>query len=120
MDFTKFNKVVATFKNARKDLPFKKVNEINLNEVYRVNGVFSVNGKFGIRYFVSLFNEKNNDFFNFDLPIGQNENARMICSDVDSVESINNGECGIIINTYNSKKYNKKCVSIEWVNITPF
>ena len=118
MDFTKMNKVVATFKNAKKDLPFKKVNEVTLDEIYRVNGVFSVNGKFGIRYFVSL--EKDNDFFNFDLPTGQNENAKAICSDVDSVNAINNGECGVKINTYHSKKYNRECVNIEWVNITPF
>lgn len=120
MDFTNFNKVVANFKNAKKDLPFKKANEVNLNEVYRVNGIFSVNGKFGIRYFVSLSNEKNNNFFNFDLPTNQNENAKAICSDVDSVNAINNGECGIIINTYHSKKYNRECVYVEWVNITPF
>lgn len=118
MDFTKMNKVVATFKNAKKDLPFKKVNEVTLDETYKVNGVFSVNGKFGIRYFVSL--EKDNDFFNFDLPTGQNENAKAICSDFDSVNAINNGECGIIINTYHSKKYNRECVNVEWVNITPF
>ena len=118
MDFTKMNKVVATFKNAKKDLTFKKVNEVKLNEIYRVNGVFSVNGKFGIRYFVSL--EKDNDFFNFDLPTGQNENAKAIVSDVDSVNAINNGECGIKINTYHSKKYNRECVNVEWVNTTPF
>lgn len=115
MDFTKMNKVVATFKNAKKDLSFKKVNEVKLGEIYRVNGVFCVNGKFGIRYFVSL--ENNNDFFNFSLPIGQNENARMICSSEDCVNAINNGECGIIINTYYSKKYNRDCTSVLWVNI---
>ena len=111
------NKVKASFKNAKKNLPFKKVNEVTLNEVYRVNGVFSVNTKLGICCFVSL--EKDNDFFNFDLPTGQNENAKMICSDVDSVNAINNGECGIIINTYHNNKYNKECVNIEWVNIKP-
>ena len=117
MDFTKLNKVVASFKNAKKDLPFRKVNEIALNEIYKVNGVFSVNGKFGIRYFVSL--EKDNDFFNFDLPTGLNETARGICSDADAVGAINNGECSVKINTYHSKKRNRECVNIEWVNITP-
>ena len=112
------NKVVATFKNAKKDLPFKKANEISLVEIYRVNGIFSVNGKFGIRYFVSL--EKDNDFFNFDLSTGQNENAKAMCSGVHSVNAINNGECGILIDTYHSKKYNRECVNVQWVNITPF
>ena len=118
MDFTKMNKVVATFKNAKKDLPFKKVKEITLNEVYRVNGIFPVDSKFGLHYFVSL--EKDNDFFNFGLPSGQNENANMICSNVDYINAINNGECGIKINTYHSKKYDCECVNVEWVNITPF
>lgn len=115
MDFTKMNKVVATFKNAKKDLPFKKVNEVKLNIIYKVNGVFSVNSKFGVRYFVSL--ENDNDFFNFDLPMGQNENAKAICSDVESVDAINNGECGIIINKYSSKKWCRDCTSVLWVNI---
>lgn len=116
MDFTKLNKVVVTFKNAKKDLSFKKVNEVTLNEVYKVNGIFFYeNKRYGDSYFISL--EKGNDFFNFDLPKGQNENAKRICTDVDSVNAINNGECGVKINTYHSKKYNRECVNIEWVNI---
>ena len=118
MDFTKMNKVVVTFKNAKKDLPFKKVSEVALNEVYRVNGVFAVNGEGKVRYFVSL--EKDNEFFNFGLPEGQNENAKAIRSDVDSVNAINNGECGVKISTYHHKKYNCECVNIKWVNIKPF
>lgn len=116
MDFTKMNKVVATFKNAKKDLPFKKVNEVTLNEIYRVNGVFCVNSKFDIRYFVSL--EKDNEFFNFSLPTWQNENAKTICSDVECIEAVNNGECGVIISTYYSKKYNRECVNVQWINIS--
>lgn len=116
MDFTKMNKVIVNFKNAKKDLSFKKVNEVTLNEVYRVNGVFAVNGDEGVRYFVSL--EKDNEFFNFGLPAGQNENAKSIRSDINSVNAINNGECGIKISTYHHKKYNRECVDIEWVNIT--
>lgn len=115
MDFTKLNNVVATFKNTKEDLPFKKKNEVTLNEIYKVNGIFPVKGKFGTCYFVSL--EKDNDFFNFNLPKGQNENVKAICSDVDSVNAINNGECGIKINTYYSKKYDRECVNVEWVNI---
>lgn len=118
MDFTKKNKVIASFKNAKKDLPFKKVNEVSLNDVYRVNGIFYVDSKYGVRYFASL--EKDNECFNFNLPTGQNENAKDICADADAVNVINNGECGIIINTYHSNKYNRECVNVEWVNITPF
>lgn len=115
MDFTTLNKVVANFKNAKKDLPFKKVNEVDLNTVYKVNGIFSSEGSFGRHYFASLEHEGN--FFNFGLPTSQNENANKICSDADSVNAINKGECGIKINTYHSKKYNRECVNIEWLNI---
>lgn len=118
MDFTQKNKVIASFKNAKKDLPFKKIDEVKVDEIYRVNGIFYVDSKYGVRYFVSL--EMNNECFNFDLPTGQNENAKSICSDVEAVNAINNGECGIIINTYHNNKYNRKCVNVEWVNIIPF
>lgn len=118
MDFTTMNIKRVDFKNARRDLPFKKVNEVKLNEIYRVNGIFYINDKFGGHYMVSL--EKNGDFFNFDLPKSQNETAKAICENDESVNAINNGECGLIIGTYHSKKYNRVCKYVEWTNITPF
>lgn len=112
------NKFIPNFKNARIDLPFKKVNEVILDEIYKVNGVFCVSaGKYDTHYFVSL--EKDNEFFNFGLPAAQNENAKTICSDEESVKAINEGKCGIKINTYHSKKYNRDCKCVEWVNIKP-
>ena len=115
MDFTKINRV-ALFKNAKKDLPFKKIGNIQQGEIYKVNGIFPYTSKFGKQYFVSL--EKDNDFFNFDLPKDQNENAELLIKSAEAIESINKGECGVTISQYYSKKYKKDCVSIEWVNIT--
>lgn len=117
MDFTKINKV-ATFKNAKKDLPFKKIGNIEQGEIYKVNGIFPYTSKFGQQYFLSLERCGEDDFFNFDLPKDQNENAELLIKNAEAVESINKGECGVVIRQYYSKKYKKDCVSIEWVNIT--
>lgn len=115
MDFTKFNKVNASFKNAKKDLPFRKVDTVDIGTIYRVNGLFGIQGKYGLRYFASL--EHNGDLFNFDLPTNQNETCKAICSDKDLVDAINGGFCGLIITTYFSKKFNRECVNVEWVNL---
>ena len=115
MDFTKINKV-AVFKNAKKNLPFKKISGIEQGEIYKVNGIFPYTSKFGKQYFLSLeYGE--NDFFNFDLPKDQNENAELLLKNEEAIQAINNGECGVAIRQYYSKKYDKQCVSIEWVNI---
>ena len=116
MDFTKINRV-AIFKNARKDLSFKKIGDIEQGEIYKVNGIFPYTSKFGKQYFLSLERRGEDDFFNFDLPKDQNENAELLIKNAEAVESINKGECGVVIKQYYSQKYKKNCVSIEWVNI---
>ena len=105
MDFTKINKV-AVFKNAKKDLSFKKIGDIQQGEIYKVNGIFPYTSKFGKQYFLS-----------FGLPKDQNENAELLLKNEEAIQAINNGECGVAIRQYYSKKYEKQCVSIEWVNI---
>lgn len=115
MDFTKMNKVVATFKNAKRDLTFKTLENVEGDVVYKVNGVFPVNNEFGLKYFLSL--EKDGDFFNFSLPINENDNAHTIITNSECIQAINNGECGVKIGAYFNKKYKRKCSTIEWVNI---
>ena len=67
MDFTKINRI-AFFKNAKKDLPFKKIAAIRQGEVYKVNGIFPYTSKFGKQYYLSLQGFVENDFFNFSIP----------------------------------------------------
>ena len=116
MDFTKINKV-AVFKNAKKDLSFKKIGDIQQGEIYKVNGIFPYTSKFGKQYFLSLERYGENDFFNFNLPKDQNETAGLLLKNEEAIQAINKGECGVTIRQYYSKKYEKQCVSIEWVNI---
>ena len=114
MDFTTIINVAA-FKNAEKDLSFKKIGYIQQGEIYKVNGIFPYTSNFGRQYFLSLESGEN-DFFNFNLPKDQNENAEMLLKNEEAIQAINKGECGVAIRQYYSKKYKKQCVSIEWVN----
>ena len=112
MDFTTLNTNHSTFTNLKKDLPFKKMNEIELGKVYTVNAVLFAKTKFGERPFVSL-----KEGFNVSLPKGQNDTCRSICENVDAVKDINDGKCGIKFEKYHSNKFNCDCMSVEWVNI---
>ncbi len=121
MSFTNLNKVVATFTNAKKDLSFKKITEVDLSKTYKVNGIFFVKDtKFGDKYFVSVETLDNHESFNVDLPRGQNDTCYDICHDPDLVNAINRGECGIVFSTYFSKKYNKNCTAVTWTDLIPF
>lgn len=122
MSFAKLNKVVATFTNAKEDLPFKKIAEVDMGKTYKVNGVFFVKSKFGDRYFASVetLEGTNHEVFNVDLPRGQNDTCYDICHDPDLVNAINRGECGIVFSTYHSKKYDKVCTAVTWTDLIPF
>lgn len=112
MDFSTFNTNHSTFTNLKKDLPFKKIDEIELGKVYTVNAILFSKSKFGERAFVSL-----KEGMNVDLPKGQNDVCKTICGNPDAVKDINDGKCGIKFGKYYSNKFNRECMSVEWVNI---
>ena len=112
MDFTSLNTNHGTFTNLKKDLPFKKLNEIELGKVYTVNAVLFAKSKFGERAFVSL-----KEGINVSLPKGQNDICKSICGNADAVNDINEGKCGIKFGKYYSNKFNCDCMSVEWINI---
>lgn len=112
MDFTTLNTNHSTFTNLKKDLPFKKLDEIELGKVYTVNGILFAQSKFGERPFVSL-----KEGFNVSLPKGQNDTCRSICGNTNAVKDINEGKCGIKFRKYYSKKFDRECMAVEWVNI---
>ena len=112
MDFTTLNTNHNTFTNLKKDLPFKKLNEIELGKVYTVTAVLIAKTKFGERPFVSL-----KEGFNVSLPKGQYDTCKSIRENVYAVKYINNGKCGIKFDKYHSNKFNCDCMSVEWVNI---
>ena len=112
MDFTTLNTNHSTFTNLQKDLPFKKLDEIELGKIYTVNAILLGKSKFGERAFVSL-----KEGMNVDLPKGQNDVCKSIIGNADAVKDINEGKCGIKFGKYYSKKFNRECMSVEWVNI---
>ena len=115
MDFSTLNKNNFTFTNLQKDLPFKKLDEIELGRIYTVNGILFANSKFGERAFVSL-----KEGINVDLPKSQNDVCHAICKNAEAVEDINEGKCGIKFGKYYSNKFDRECMSVEWVNIDIF
>ena len=115
MDFTTLNTHYSTFTNLQKDLPFKKLDEIELGKVYTVNAILISNSKFGERPFVSL-----KEGMNVDLPKGQTDICKAICRNADAVKDINDGKCGIKFGKYYSNKFDRECMSVEWVNIDIF
>ena len=112
MDFSTLNTNHNTFTNLKKDLPFKKIDEIELGKVYTVNAILFSQSKFGERVFVSL-----KEGMNVDLPKTQNDICNSICKNADAVADINNGKCGIKFDKYFSNKFNRECMAVEWVNI---
>lgn len=112
MDFTTLNPRSKTFNNLQKDLPFKKLDEIELGKVYTVNAILFAKTKFGERAFVSL-----KEGINVSLPKGQNDVCHSICENADAVKDINDGKCGIKFGKYYSNKYSRECMAVEWVNI---
>lgn len=112
MDFTTLNTNHSTFTNLQKDLPFKKIDEIELGKTYTVNAILFSKSKFGERPFVSL-----KEGFNVSLPKGQIDTCHSICGNADAVKSINAGKCGVKFSKYHSNRFDRECMAVEWVNI---
>ena len=111
MDFTTLNTNQRTFTNLQKDLPFKKLDEIELGKTYTVNAILFAKTKFGEKPFVSL-----KEGFNVSLPKGQSDTGHSICGNANAVKDINDGKCGVKFGKYHSNKYNRECMAVEWVN----
>lgn len=112
MDFSTLNTNNSTFTNLQKNLPFKKLNEIELGKTYTVTAILFAKTKFGERPFVSL-----KEGMNVSLPKGQYGTCKSICGNAEAVKCINDGKCGIKFGKYFSTKFNCDCMAVEWVNI---
>lgn len=112
MDFSTLNTNHSTFTNLQKDLPFKKLDEIELGKVYTVNAILFAKTKFGERPFVSL-----KEGMNVSLPKRQCYTCKSIIGNADAVKDINEGRCGIKFTKYHSNKFARECMAVEWVNI---
>ena len=117
MSIAKFNKEVVRFDfEPSDDFTFRNLEELykenGKDEVYTVRGMFiNTKGRYGdnpvlvcSEYYVSLPNHL------VDV-------VKEIRSDGELVEDINNGKVGFTIYEYIQPKYNKKCYSINWLDI---
>lgn len=76
-----------------------------------LRGVFTKDSKFG-KQSVAI-----TDDFYINLPAHVNEIVDEILQDDEIIDEINKGQVGFKIYQYYSKKYDKKCYSIEFVEI---
>lgn len=90
---------------------FKKLAELDENEVYTVRGLFiSRKGKYG-DHPVAV----GNDFF-IDLPKHATQEVKDIIADDDDVKAINDGKVGIKARPY--EKDGKTYIGFDWIDIT--
>lgn len=86
------------------------------NNTYTVYGMFiNPNGKFGEHGCIQV--EHENERVWVSLPAGLNDTINSIMSDDLAVEAVNAGCCGIKAREYFSKKYNRNCWTVDFVNI---
>lgn len=117
MSVKKFNKNVVFFSfKPSEDFQYLKLEDLYLLEgkdkVYKVNGLYinetSLFGKSPLGVLDDCF---------VNLPKHLIEVIEMMLQDDEVIQAINEGKVGFKIYEYTNRKYNKKCYSIEWVDI---
>lgn len=119
MKFASLNHTPAKFDfELDENAPYKKLEDIYVDSdneadnTYTVRGAFiSTKGKFGDHPVLVT------DTFFIDLPKHLTADVRQILSDNEAIAAINGGKCAVTVYTYQSKKYGKKCYSINWVDV---
>lgn len=110
MKFSKlFNKQI--FNIDTKDFSFKKLSELDKSKVYKLDGVYLNRSKFGNQGVAIVTDEK----ILVNLPLHLTETINAILSDVEAIETIENGKVGFTVKTY--EKNNKECFSITFVDL---
>lgn len=110
MKFSKiFNKQI--FNIDTEDFTFKKLSELDKSKVYKINGVYLNRSKFGSQGVVIVSDEK----ILVNLPLHLTETINAILSDVEAIETIENGKVGFSVKTY--QKNDKECYSITFVDL---
>lgn len=110
--FSNLNKGGIDWGINTEDLKYIKLSELNLDEVIQICGVFlNTKGNFGTHP-VAIIKDAL-----LDLPAHQTETVQEILNSPAMIEGIKEGKCGIKVRPYKSTKYNKDCLSVEWVDI---
>lgn len=110
MKFSKlFNKQI--FNIDTKDYEFKKLSELDKSKIYKLNGVYLNRSKFGSQGVAIVSDEK----ILVNLPLHLTETINAILSDVEAIETIEDGKVGFNIKTY--EKNGKECFTIVFVDL---
>ena len=107
-----------------KDLPYKKLSELYgaTNNPIIVRSFFkNTKSKFGENYIIAVTltcdKEVNNADICINLPQHLNETVEEILEDQESIDQINKGKAGIIIEEYEEKTYKRTCYSVQFVDL---
>lgn len=110
----KFNKNSLFDYKLPEDSEFKKLSTLDEGKTYTIHGLFiSTKGKFG-DHPVAV-----GDTFYIDLPKNTLDTVKEMLNDEETVAAINAGLVGITPESYHSKTYDKDCVGVKWVDVTP-
>lgn len=110
----KFNRNSLFEYKLPEDSEFKKLSALDEGTTYTIHGLFvSTKGKFG-DHPVAV-----GDTFYIDLPKNTLEAVKEMLNDEEAVAAINAGLVGITPESYRSKTYDKDCVGVRWVDVTP-
>lgn len=81
-------------------------------KVFVIRGIFiGTKGKFGAQPIFAL------DTCFVNIPQHQLETAEELRATPEAVEAINNGDVGFMVRPYTSKRYNKQCYDIVFVDL---
>lgn len=117
MSITKFNKKAVSFNfKAGEDFIYKSLKDLYLengkDKIYKVNALYiNTSGIYGEQPLAITDDE----FVN--LPTHLLGTVEEIREDENLVNDINNGKVGFEIYEYNSKRYNRKAYSINWLEL---
>lgn len=110
----KYNKNSVFDYKLPEDSEFKKLSALDEGKTYVIHGLFiSTKGKFG-DHPVAIGNT-----FYIDLPKNTLETVKEMLNDEETVTAINAGLVGITPESYHSKTYDKDCIGVKWVDVTP-
>ena len=120
MSIAKLNNDYVKFTHETKDNMEYKTLEMLFNEngsdenkVYTVWGAYINEGKYGKQGLLVT------DDCYVNLPKHLTDDVENIRADENIINQINKGQAGFTIYHYYSRKYNKDCFSLNWVDIKP-
>lgn len=115
MNFTKLNKSTKLFNVDVKEPVFKKLNDFNSGDIFKVLGCYkNTKSVYGEEPVFIVSDNQSNIFF-VNCPKHHLETINTIIADKELVDGINNGYCFIEVTKYYSKKYKKECTDFDFI-----